>query len=202
MKPVPLDQQQSLVERLMQACGGAYPPATRRKYFITGPQWAAAYEGHALFHAPTRSPVGFEEVIRQYGRLGIGYWCTHDTDVIPTEALGKNEQAAIVARIGAALRDNGVACSMVTTETFHHAVWAASPAAEAPQVREYAEWRLKNTVAIGHELGAQFAVYWPGSLGYSVQGAIEETQTLRWYAEGLNAACEADIEIAAKLGRP
>src|SRR5579863_10235312 len=197
MKPVPLDQQQSLVERLMQACGGAYPPATRRKYFITGPQWAAAYEGHALFHAPTRSPVGFEEVIRQYGRLGIGYWCTHDTDVIPTEALGKNEQAAILARIGAALRDNGVACSMVTTETFHHAVWAASPAAEAPQVREYAEWRLKNTVAIGHELGAQFAVYWPGSLGYSVQGAIEETQTLRWYAEGLNAACEADIEIAA-----
>ncbi len=202
MKPVPLDQQQSLVERLMQACGGAYSPATRRKYFITGPQWAAAYEGHALFHAPTRSPVGFEEVIRQYGRLGIGYWCTHDTDVIPAEALGKDQQAAIVARIGAALRDNGVACSMVTTETFHHAVWAASPAAEAPQVREYAAWRLKNTVAIGHELGAQFAVYWPGSLGYSVQGAIEETQTLRWYAEGLNAACEADIAVAAKLGRP
>ena len=202
MKPVPLDQQQSLVERLMQACGGAYSPATRRKYFITGPQWAAAYEGQALFHAPTRSPVGFEEVIRQYGRLGIGYWCTHDTDVIPTEALGKDEQAAIVARIGAALRENGVACSMVTTETFHNAVWAASPAAEAPQVREYAAWRLKNTVAIGHELGAQFAVYWPGSLGYSVQGAVEETQTLRWYAEGLNAACEADIAIAARLGRP
>ncbi len=86
--------------------------------------------------------------------------------MIPTEALGTDEQAAIVARIGAALRENGLKCSMVTTETFYHAVWAASPAAEAPQVREYAAWRLKNTVAIGHELGAQFAVYWPGSLGY------------------------------------
>ena len=52
----------------MSACGGAYTPAQRRKYFLTGPQWAAAYEGHALFHAPTRRPVGFEEVIREYAR--------------------------------------------------------------------------------------------------------------------------------------
>jgi xylose isomerase len=91
---------------------------------------------------------------------------------------------------------------MVTTETFHHPVWAGSPAAEAPEVREYAKWRLANTVRIGHELGAQFAVYWPGSLGYFVQGAVEETQTLRWYAEGLNAACEADIAVAREKGRP
>ena len=200
-KPIPSNQQQALVDRLMAACGGAYAPETRRKYFITGPQWAAAYEGHALFHAPTRQPVGFEEVIRQYGKIGIGHWCTHDTDVIPTEALGKDGQASIVARIKSALAENGLACSMVTTETFHHAVWAASPAAEAPEVRAYAAWRLRNTVAIGHELGARYAVYWPGSLGYFTQGAIEETQTLRWYADGLNAACEADIEIAAKYGR-
>ena len=65
---------------------------------------------------------------------------------------------------------------MVTAETFYHAVWAASPAAESPEVREYAKFRVKNTVDIGHELGANFAVYWPGSLGYYVQGAIEETR--------------------------
>jgi len=190
------------VDRLAQACGGAYSPEVRRKYYISGPQWAAAYEGHALFHAPTRTPVGFEEVIREYGRIGIGHWTTHDTDVIPTAALGKDQQTEIVSRIKQSLADNGMACSMVTTETFHHAVWAASPAAESPEVRAYAAWRLANTVAIGHELGAHFAVYWPGSLGYFVQGAIEETQTLRWYAEGLNAACEADIEIARKYNRP
>jgi xylose isomerase len=69
-------------------------------------------------------------------------------------------------------------------------------------VREYANKRLENTVAIGHELGAQFCVYWPGSLGYYVQGAIDETQTLRWYAEGINAACEADLQIAKKRNRP
>ena len=202
LKPIPPDRQQALVDRLTQACGGAYSPETRRKYFISGPQWAAAYEGQALFHAPTRQPVHFEEVIRQYGQIGIGHWCTHDTDVIPTEALGKDEQARIVERIKIALRDNGLQCSMVTTETFFHAVWAASPAAEAPEVREYAAWRLRNTVALGHELGARFAVYWPGSLGYYVQGAVEETETLRWYADGLNAACEADIELAKQHGRP
>lgn len=202
MNPIPIDKQQSLVDRLIGACGGAYTPEQRRRYYISGPQWAAAYEGHALFHAPTRRAIGFEEVIAKYGEIGIGHWCTHDTDVIPTEAIGTDKQSEIVAGIKSALGKHGLQCSMVTTETFHHAVWAASPAAESPQVREYAVSRLRNTVEIGHELGAQFAVYWPGSLGYFVQGAVEETETLRWYAEGLNAACEADIEIAGRRGRP
>jgi len=67
----------------MTACGGSYSPQTRRKYFISGPQWAAAYQGQALFHAPTREPIGFERVIEEYGKIGIGHWTTHDTDVIP-----------------------------------------------------------------------------------------------------------------------
>ena len=202
MNPVPQNQQQALIERLMQACGGAYSPETRRKYYITGPQWAAAYEGQALFHAPTRQPVTFEKVIQEYARIGIRYWCTHDTDVIPTNSLGKEGQHEIVERIKKNLSECGLECSMVTTETFFHAVFAASPAAEAPEVRAYAAFRVKNTVDIGHELGAQFAVYWPGSLGYYTQGAIDEMQTLRWYADALNAACEHDIKVAAAKGRP
>jgi xylose isomerase len=202
MTPVPVPEQQALISRLMKACGGAYSPETRRKYFISGPQWAAAYQGQALFHAPTRPAIGFEEVIRRYAEIGIGYWTTHDTDVIPTEALGTERQAEIVDRIGNALRENGMKCSMVTTETFHHAVWAASPAAEAPEVREYAAFRVCNTVDIGHALGASFAVYWPGSLGYYVQGAIDETDTLRWYAQAINSACEHDLQVAKSKGRP
>src|SRR5262245_26937874 len=201
MQPVPVNQQQALVSRLMKACGGAYQPEQRRKYYLSGPQWAAAYQGQALFHAPTRPEIGFEDVIRKYAEIGIGCWTTHDTDVIPTEALGTDRQADIVGRIAKALKENGLKCSMVTTETFHHAVWAASPAAEAPEVRQYAAFRVQNTVDIGHELGASFAVYWPGSLGYLTQGAIEETETLRWYAASLNAACERDIEVAKKKGR-
>jgi xylose isomerase len=202
MKPVPSGKQQALVSRLMKACGGAYSPKTRRKYYVSGPQWAAAYQGQALFHAPTRQPIGFEEVIRGYAKIGIGYWTTHDTDVIPTEALGKDEQWSIVDRINKNLKKHGLKCSMVTTETFFHAVWAASPAAESPQVRGYAAFRVRNTVDVGHELGAQFAVYWPGSLGYYTQGAVEETETLRWYAGALNAACEHDIAVAKKKNRP
>jgi len=201
MKPLPVKLQIPLVDRLTQACG-SYTPEQRRKYFLTGPQWAAAYEGQALFHAPTRTPVSFDQVIRSYSEIGISYWTTHDTDVIPTDALGTARQDKIVAAIQKSLSKHGLQCSMVTTETFHHAVWAASPAAESPHVREYAKWRLANTIAIGHELGASYAVYWPGSLGYYTQGAIDETQTLAWYAEGINAACNADIEIAQKKKRP
>jgi xylose isomerase len=96
-------------------CGGAYSPETRRKYFISGPQWAAAYRGQALFWAPTRDPIGFEQVIREFGKIGIGYWCTHDSDVIPTEQLGSDAQPEITARIRKTLEENGVRCSMVTT---------------------------------------------------------------------------------------
>ncbi len=78
----------------------------------------------------------------------------------------------------------------------------APRSAEAPEVRDYASFRVRNTVDIGHELGARFAVYWPGSLGYYVQGAIDETDTLRWYAQALNAACDRDIEVARLKGRP
>ncbi|MBM3775187.1 MAG: TIM barrel protein [Acidobacteria bacterium] len=201
-KPVPVKDQQALVERLTQACGGGYSPAARRKYFLSGPQWAAAYQGQALFHAPTREPVGFEQVIRKYGEIGIGWWSTHDTDVIPTQDLGSERQWAAVERIGKALGENGLECSMVTTETFYHAVWAGGPAAESPQVREYCAARVGNTVELGHRLGARYAVYWPGSLGYYVQGAIDETRTLAWYADAINAACERDLEVSAKLGRP
>ncbi|HEX5430475.1 MAG TPA: TIM barrel protein [Bryobacteraceae bacterium] len=202
MQPVPENQQQALVSRLMKACGGSYSPEIRRKYFISGPQWAAAYQGQALFHAPTRPAIGFEAVIGKYAEIGIGYWCTHDTDVIPTEALGKGDQWEIVRRIRGALAQNGVKCSMITAETFYHPVWAAGPAAEAPELREYAKFRVRNAVEIGHELGASFAVYWPGSLGYYVQGAIDETDALRWYAGALNAACERDIEVAREKNRP
>jgi xylose isomerase len=201
MTPIPENQQQALVSRLMNACGGGYSPETRRKYFISGPQWAAAYSGHALFHAPTRPEIGFQNVIRKYAEIGIGYWSTHDTDVIPTNALGKDAQWEIMERIKESLAQNGMQCSMVTAETFHHAVWAAGPAAESPGVREYGKFRVRNTVDIGHALGAQFAVYWPGSLGYFVQGAVEETETLRWYADAINAACDHDIEAAREKGR-
>lgn len=201
MTPTPPERQQALVARLTDACGGSYSPETRRKYYISGPQWAAAYEGHALFHAPTRQPIGFEQVIDEYGKIGIGHWATHDTDVIPAEALGTAGQDEIVARIQKALKKNDMKCSMVTAETFHHPVFASSPASESPEIRKYAKWRVCNTVDIGHQLGADFAVYWPGTLGYQVQGAVEETQTLRWYAESLNAACEHDIAQSAKLGR-
>jgi xylose isomerase len=93
---IPPNQQAALVDRLMSACGGAYSPAQRRKYFLTGPQWAAAYEGHALFHAPTRKAITFEEVMREFAKIGIGYWTTHDTDVIPTGDLLTERQDATV----------------------------------------------------------------------------------------------------------
>ena len=189
------------MERLNAMCGGSFSPEVRRKYFISGPQWAAAYQGQALFYAPTREAVTCHDVIREFGKLGIGYWTTHDSDVIPTADLGTDRQEEILEDIRKTLAENGLECSMVTTETFYNAAFAAGPAPEAPELREYVRFRVRNTVGIGHRLGARYAVYWPGSLGYFVQGAVDEVRSLGWYAEALNAACDQDIDTAARLGR-
>jgi xylose isomerase len=114
MQPVPPSEQQALVSRLTNAYAGEYSPETRRKYFISDPQWAAAYEGQALFHAPR-----------------------HDTDVIPAELRGKaSGQDEIVTRIQTALAENGIACSMVTTERAHLArLWRGAHGGETLALR-------------------------------------------------------------------
>src|SRR5690348_9693500 len=113
-KAVPARDQRALVDRLTSACGGNYPPETRRKYYISGPQWAAAYQGQALFHAPTREPVTVAEVMRHLAEIGVAFWATHDTDVIPTEALMTDVQAEIVDTLKRDLKETGLRCSMVT----------------------------------------------------------------------------------------
>ncbi len=195
-EPVSQKDQQALVGRLMAACGGSYSPGTRRKFFISGPQWAASYQGQALFHAPTRSPVQPAEVIERLAEIGIGWWSTHDTDIVPTDQLMTGRQDEILDGIGIALKRNGVKCSMVTGETFYDPVWAGSPAGEQPEVRAYAKRRLQNVVEMGHKLGAQFIVYWPGTLGYQFQGVVDEARMLERYAEEINAACEKDLAVS------
>ena len=187
----------------MKSCGGSYSPETRRKYFISGPQWAAAYQGQALFHAPTRPAIGFEEVIRKYAEIGIGYWATHDTDVIPTEAIGKDAQWEIVR----AHREKlcATTASNVRWSQPKLSITPSGPPVPPPNRPTFASTPssgCRTRWISGTKLGAGFAVYWPGSLGYYVQGAIEETATLRWYAGAINAACDRDIEVAAKKGRP
>lgn len=199
-KSVSQKDQRALVDRLMTACGGSYAPETRRRFFISGPQWAASYQGQALFHAPTRGPVRPVEVIERFAEIGIGWWATHDTDIVPTSELMTEKQAEILDGIGHALKQNGVKCSMVTGETFYHPVWAGSPAGEQPEVRAYTRQRLENVVEMGHRLGAQFIVYWPGTLGYQFQGVVEETRMLERYADAINAACEKDRAVSRATG--
>ena len=87
--------------------------------------------GRSLWRSRTvPKPITFEDVIREFDKIGIGYWATHDSDVIPSDQLGTDRQKEIVGRIQATLKTHGVKCSMVTTETFFHEVFAAGPAAD------------------------------------------------------------------------
>ena len=97
MPPVPPDQQQALVSRSDGSLRRRVLARDAPQVLHLRPAVGGRIRRQALFHAPTRTPVGFEEVIREYGKIGIGYWTTHDTDVIPTEALGKDGQHEIVA---------------------------------------------------------------------------------------------------------
>ena len=136
----------------MSACGGAYSPEVRRKYFISGPQWAAAYNGSALFHAPTRPAIGFEDVIRKYSEIGIQYWCTHDTDVIATSELGGPQQAEILGRIKAAYDREPTLANLLLDPSFREELGARQNG-----------WR--NTIAGAAQAGMALSTM-GGSLAY------------------------------------
>ena len=122
--------------------------------------------------------------------------------MIPTDEIGTERQDAIVERIKEVAEEERSEVLDGDDRDFPSRCVCREPGGGIAASAGVCSQPLRNTVRIGHELEAQFAVYWPGSLGYYVQGAIEETQTLRWFADGLNAACEEDIKVAKQKGRP
>jgi xylose isomerase len=57
-------------------------------------------------------------VIRHFSEIGIGWWTSHDTDVISAGELMTEKQDEILDGIATSLKQYGVQCSMVTGETF------------------------------------------------------------------------------------
>jgi xylose isomerase len=84
MKPVPVSEQPALVERLMKACGGAYSPQTRRKYFITARQWAyRAYLHELMWGGAPRAALARALLAGQLWHFDVndGDWLKHDVDI-------------------------------------------------------------------------------------------------------------------------
>jgi xylose isomerase len=80
----------------MKACGGAGSPETRRKYYITDRRGRCISRAGVVPCADAGTGW-LRRSDSRYAEIGIGHWTTHDTDVIPTEALGKDRQKEIVA---------------------------------------------------------------------------------------------------------
>ena len=96
MKPIPPNQQQASSSG---SCRLAAALTARRRAANTssrGRSGRPPIRARRCFTRPPAQPIGFEDVIREYAKIGIGHWCTHDTDVIPTEQLGKDGQKEIV----------------------------------------------------------------------------------------------------------
>ena len=142
---------------------------------------------------PTPSPEAVEGLLAEIGQA---------LDLEPTELADgalRELWTSLGTALGPTIADNPELWSL----SLEREPWLLA----LPGVQPRAQLFVDQVGAIvltdlADELGAQFAVYWPGSLGYYTQGAIDETQTLRWYAAALNAACEHDIEVARKAKRP
>ena len=64
-------------------------------------------------------PVPFEKVIEKYAEIGIGHWCTHDTDVIPPTLYLRRSRTILSA--GSSNPSTNTDCVLHGDhETFHH----------------------------------------------------------------------------------
>ncbi|GHU34064.1 xylose isomerase [Clostridia bacterium] len=119
-----------------------------------------------LAHAKAKVDAGFELMTK----LGIGYFCFHDTDLI-AEGPNLEESGKRLDTITDYIKEKqaatGIKCLWGTTNAFSHKRFQAgagtSPSAD---VFAYAAAKIKKSIELTVKLGGNGYVFWGGREGY------------------------------------
>jgi len=161
------------------------PTPTPADHFSFG-LWTINWTGGDQFGSHTREPfdpVLVLQKLAEYGAWGITF---HDDDLVPF-GTPDAEREAIITRFEKGLKDTGIVCEMVTTNTFSHPVFKDGGfTANDRSVRRYGLRKVLRNVDLAARLGATTFVMWGGREGAEYDTSKDYMAALDRYREGID----------------
>ncbi len=152
--------------------------------------WTIGHPGRDPFGDATRPPIDPVDFVRGLAEIGAWGVSFHDDDLM---TMGESESVrrAQLDRFAAALQENGIVCSMATTNLFFHPLFKDGAfTSNDRSVRRYAIAKVLRNLDVAAELGAPTYVLWGGREGVESAASKEPGDALDRYREALNFLCE------------
>src|SRR5687768_11289984 len=177
---------------MARSSSDSYAPDPKMKF--TFGLWTVGNPGRDPFGGPTRetiSPAQICDVLGDVGAYGVNF---HDNDLVPIDATaGEAEQ--IKKDFRRALKDNGLAVPMATTNLFSDAVFKDGAfTSNNARVRAYAIQKTMRAMDLGAEFGAKIYVFWGGREGVETDAAKDPLVAIERFRGAMNFLAEYSRE--------
>jgi len=165
-----------------------------RKLKFTFGLWTVGNIGRDPFGEPTRRKLTVREICDLLGEVGAYGVNFHDNDAVPIDATGQ-EAKSILGEFKKGLKDNGLVCSMATTNLFSDPVFKDGAfTSNNAKVRAYAIQKTMRAMEYGAEMGAKIYVFWGGREGVETDAARDPVEAIKRFREAMNFLCEWNIQ--------
>src|SRR5205809_831071 len=168
--------------------------APDKKMKFTFGLWTVGNVGRDPFGGPVRepiSPVQICDLLGEVGAYGVNF---HDNDLIPIDATSSEAQR-IKKDFKRALKDNGLAVPMATTNLFSDPVFKDGAfTSNNARIRAYAIQKAMRGMEYGAELGARMYVFWGGREGTETDAVRNPVDAIKRFREAINFLCEWNIQ--------
>lgn len=159
--------------------------------------WISPF-GDQLAHAEQKAKVAFEF----FEKLGIPYFCFHDTDIAPEGKTLKESHANvshIVDIFEKEMDRTGVKLLWGTANLFSNPRFCAGGSTNPdPEIFAYSAAQVKHVLEATHRLGGENYVLWGGREGYDTLLNTDYKQETEQYARFLKMVIEHKHKIGFK----
>jgi xylose isomerase len=168
-----------------------YDPDPKLKF--TFGLWTVGNVGRDPFGEPTREKIGVTQICDLLGEVGAYGVNFHDNDAIPIDST-PTQAAAILKEFKAAVKNNGLAVPMATTNLFSDPVFKDGAfSSNNAKIRAYAIQKTMRAMEYGAEMGAKIYVFWGGREGVETDAAKCPVTAIERFRESMNFLSEWNI---------
>jgi xylose isomerase len=156
--------------------------------------WTVGNPGRDPFGEPVRARITPPQICDMLGEVGAYGVSFHDNDLVPIDATAA-ERERIVRDFKAAVKNNGLAVPMATTNLFTDPVFKDGAfTSNNAKIRAYAVQKTMRAMDLGAEMGAKIYVFWGGREGVESDATKCPVEAVKRFRESINFLCEYSID--------